>query len=89
MASAYAHFFRDKQVQIKAENRSTSFGEISKIVASEWEALSIDEKAVYKRKAEVAKNDQFKDIALSHAMAVAGAKFTNTGNNQVDNNQTN
>ncbi|XP_053211036.1 putative uncharacterized protein DDB_G0272516 [Panonychus citri] len=89
-ASAYAHFFRDKQARIKEENKSASFGEISKIVASEWEALSIDEKAVYKRKAEVAKNDQFKDIALSHAMAVAGAKFNNNNtNNQLDNNQTN
>lgn len=72
-ASGYAHFFRERQARIKEENKSASFGEISKIVASEWDALSIDEKAVYKRKAENAKSDQFKDIALSHAMAVAGA----------------
>ncbi|XP_015792657.1 uncharacterized protein LOC107369241 [Tetranychus urticae] len=73
-ASGYAHFFRERQARIKEENKTASFGEISKIVASEWEALSIDEKAVYKRKAENEKNNQFKDIALNHAMAVAGIK---------------
>ena len=73
-ASGYAHFFRERQARIKEENKSASFGEISKIVASEWEALSIGEKAVYKRKAEYEKNNQFKDIALNHAMVVAGIK---------------
>ncbi|XP_015792789.1 thymocyte selection-associated high mobility group box protein TOX-like [Tetranychus urticae] len=73
-ASGYAHFFRERQARIKEENKTASFGEISKIVASEWEALSNNEKAVYKRKAENEKNNQFKDIALNHAMAVAGIK---------------
>uniref|UniRef100_T1L187 HMG box domain-containing protein n=1 Tax=Tetranychus urticae TaxID=32264 RepID=T1L187_TETUR len=58
--------YENVQARIKEENKTASFGEISKIVASEWEALAIDEKAGYKRIAENAKNDQFKNIAMGN-----------------------
>ncbi|KAI4483124.1 hypothetical protein M0804_008179 [Polistes exclamans] len=42
--SAYALFFRDTQAAIKGQNPNASFGEISKIVASMWDALEIEHK---------------------------------------------
>ena len=44
--SAYALFFRDTQAAIKGQNPSASFGEVSKIVASMWDALDADSKNV-------------------------------------------
>ena len=44
--SAYALFFRDTQAAIKGQNPNASFGEVSKIVASMWDSLEPDQKAV-------------------------------------------
>lgn len=44
--SAYALFFRDTQAAIKGQNPNASFGEVSKIVASMWDALDADSKNV-------------------------------------------
>lgn len=44
--SAYALFFRDTQAAIKGQNPSASFGEVSKIVASMWDALDSEHKNV-------------------------------------------
>lgn len=44
--SAYALFFRDTQAAIKGQNPNASFGEVSKIVASMWDALDSDHKSV-------------------------------------------
>ena len=44
--SAYALFFRDTQAAIKGENPNASFGDVSKIVASMWDNLEPDAKAV-------------------------------------------
>jgi hypothetical protein len=44
--SAYALFFRDTQAAIKGQNPNASFGEVSKIVASMWDALDADHKNV-------------------------------------------
>ncbi|KAJ8976256.1 hypothetical protein NQ317_000818, partial [Molorchus minor] len=42
--SAYALFFRDTQAAIKGQNPNASFGEVSKIVASMWDALDSEHK---------------------------------------------
>ena len=70
--SAYAHFFREKQILIKRSNPEVSFGEVSKIVASEWDSLSKEAKAVYKRKAHLEKSEYLKQLATFKANAVAG-----------------
>ncbi len=44
--SAYALFFRDTQANIKAQNPSATFGEVSKIVASMWDGLGEEQKQV-------------------------------------------
>lgn len=44
--SAYALFFRDTQAAIKGQNPNASFGEVSKIVASMWDALDSEHKSV-------------------------------------------
>lgn len=44
--SAYALFFRDTQAAIKGQNPNASFGEVSKIVASMWDALETEHKNV-------------------------------------------
>jgi hypothetical protein len=44
--SAYALFFRDTQAAIKGQNPNASFGDVSKIVASMWDALDAEHKNV-------------------------------------------
>lgn len=57
--SAYALFFRDTQAAIKGQNPNASFGEVSKIVASMWDALDSEHKNVSS-----ACNRQFKNMAV-------------------------
>lgn len=52
VTSAYSLFFKDTQATLKAHNPSAKFGDISRIVASMWEALGEAEKAVYKKRNE-------------------------------------
>ncbi|XP_029382284.1 TOX high mobility group box family member 4b isoform X2 [Echeneis naucrates] len=61
--SAYALFFRDTQAAIKGQNPNATFGEVSKIVASMWDSLGEEQKQVYKRKNEAAKQDYLKALA--------------------------
>lgn len=51
--SAYALFFRDTQAAIKGQNPNASFGEVSKIVASMWDALDSEHKNVSINKSEL------------------------------------
>lgn len=69
--SAYALFFRDTQAAIKGQNPNASFGEVSKIVASMWDALDADNKNVYKKKTEAAKKEYLKALAAYRASLVS------------------
>ncbi|XP_031347238.1 TOX high mobility group box family member 4-A-like isoform X3 [Photinus pyralis] len=69
--SAYALFFRDTQAAIKGQNPSASFGEVSKIVASMWDALDSEHKNVYKKKTEAAKKEYLKALAAYRASLVS------------------
>lgn len=69
--SAYALFFRDTQAAIKGENPNASFGEVSTIVASMWDALAHEHKEVYKKKTEAAKKEYLKTLAVYRASIVS------------------
>ncbi|KAK9696811.1 HMG (high mobility group) box [Popillia japonica] len=77
--SAYALFFRDTQAAIKGQNPNASFGEVSKIVASMWDALDSEHKSVYKRKTELAKKDYLKALAAYRASLVSKGAGENEG----------
>jgi len=49
VTSAYTFFFRARQATIKAQNPGAKFGDVSKIVAQLWEAMSDSEKTEYKK----------------------------------------
>ncbi|XP_043921416.1 thymocyte selection-associated high mobility group box protein TOX isoform X2 [Protopterus annectens] len=69
--SAYALFFRDTQAAIKGQNPNATFGEVSKIVASMWDALGEEQKQVYKKKTEAAKKEYLKQLAAYRASLVS------------------
>jgi hypothetical protein len=69
--SAYALFFRDMQAGIKVRNPNSSFGEVSKHVASMWESLDPDHKSIYKRRTETAKKEYLKRLAAYRASLVS------------------
>ncbi|XP_070574818.1 TOX high mobility group box family member 3-like isoform X2 [Ptychodera flava] len=71
--SAYALFFRDTQAAIKGQNPNASFGEVSKIVASMWDSLGVEQKQVYKQKTEAAKKEYLKKLAAYRASLVSKA----------------
>ncbi|XP_029932031.1 TOX high mobility group box family member 4b isoform X2 [Myripristis murdjan] len=71
--SAYALFFRDTQAAIKGQNPNTTFGEVSKIVASMWDSLGEEQKQVYKRKNEAAKKEYLKALAAYKANQISQA----------------
>ncbi len=52
VSSAYAFFFKETQASVKTHNPNAKFGEVSKIVASMWEALDEDGKKGYRKKNE-------------------------------------
>ncbi|TMW51886.1 hypothetical protein DOY81_003015 [Sarcophaga bullata] len=60
--SAYALFFRDTVSAIKQQNPTCSFQELSKIVASMWDALDPVHKSVYNKKNELAKTEYLKQM---------------------------
>ncbi|RWS06827.1 hypothetical protein B4U79_08817 [Dinothrombium tinctorium] len=82
--SAYAHFFREKQTEIKSKNPDASFGEVSKIVASEWESLPNETKVIYKRKADQEKQEYLRTLATLKANVVAGNVNDNTASASND-----
>lgn len=79
--SAYALFFRDTQAAIKGSNPNASFGEVSKIVASMWDALDTDNKNVYKKRTEAAKKDYLKALAAYRASLLSKGSNDQDGNN--------
>ncbi|XP_065509096.1 TOX high mobility group box family member 4 [Caloenas nicobarica] len=66
--SAYALFFRDTQAAIKGQNPNATFGEVSKIVASMWDSLGEEQKQVYKRKTEAAKQEYLRALEAYRAV---------------------
>jgi len=50
--SAFMMFSRDKRDEIKRQNPNASFGEIGKMVADRWMAMTEDEKVPYGKKSE-------------------------------------
>ena len=62
--SAYALFFRDTVSAIKQQNPTCSFQELSKIVASMWDALDPVHKSVYNKKNELAKTEYLKQMRI-------------------------
>ena len=92
--SAYALFFRDMQAGIKIRNPNSSFGEVSKHVASMWDGLEPDHKAIYKRRTETAKKEYLKRLAAYRASLVSsgggsdpdsygGSRFPGTFDNNL------
>ena len=69
--SAYALFFRDSQASIKVAHPNAAFGDVSKIVASLWDALDPDSKAAYKKRTENAKKEYLKKLASYRASLVS------------------
>ena len=77
--SAYALFFRDTQSGIKLRNPNSSFGEVSKHVASMWDGLDPDHKAIYKRRTETAKKEYLKRLAAYRASLVSKGGSSDPG----------
>ena len=50
--SAYKFFFKETGQTVKNHNPAAKFGDVSRIVASMWERLSDDEKAIYRKLSE-------------------------------------
>ena len=50
VSTAYQFFFKETQASVKTHNPNAKFGEVSKIVASMWEALGEEDRAVYKKR---------------------------------------
>ncbi|VDK66880.1 unnamed protein product [Anisakis simplex] len=69
--SAYALFFRDTQAAIKGRTPNATFGEVSKIVASMWDALDGCAKNSYKQKTESAKREYLKRLAAYRASQIS------------------
>ncbi|XP_076547815.1 TOX high mobility group box family member 4-B isoform X2 [Osmia lignaria lignaria] len=85
--SAYALFFRDTQAVIKGQNPNASFGEVSKIVASMWDALEIEHKNVYKQKTEAAKKEYLQALAAYRASLVSKGAAENEQQQQQSQQQ--
>ena len=69
--SAYALFFRDSQASIKGRNPNLSFGDVSKMVASLWDSLDSESKALYKKRTEMAKKEYLRQLASYRASLVS------------------
>ncbi|XP_077982666.1 TOX high mobility group box family member 3-like isoform X2 [Glandiceps talaboti] len=81
--SAYALFFRDTQAAIKGQNPNASFGEVSKIVASMWDSLGVEQKQVYKQKTEAAKKEYLKKLAAYRASLVSKAAVDQAESDEI------
>ena len=60
--SAYKFFFKETGQTVKTHNPAAKFGDVSRIVASMWERLSDDEKAIYRKLSEDDKARYKKEI---------------------------
>ena len=69
--SAYALFFRDSQASIKGRNPNLTFGDVSKMVASLWDSLDSESKALYKKRTEMAKKEYLRQLASYRASLVS------------------
>jgi len=72
--SAYALFFRDSQANIKGRSPNMSFGDVSKCVASMWDGLDPDSKAMYKKRTEMAKKEYLRQLASYRATLVSNGQ---------------
>ena len=72
--SAYALFFRDSQASIKGRTPNMSFGDVSKCVASMWDNLDAENKAMYKKRTEHAKKEYLRQLASYRATLVSNGQ---------------
>ena len=72
MSSAYAFFFKETQASVKTHNPGAKFGEVSKIVASMWEALGEEGKAAYRERNEEDKRRFERENRLYRARLESG-----------------
>jgi hypothetical protein len=63
--SAFILFSINRRAAIKAENPDFSFGEIGREIGKQWKELKEAEKAVWKEKADTARNEAAKEWAES------------------------
>lgn len=89
VSSAYAFFFKETQASVKTHNPGAKFGEVSKIVATMWEVLPEEEKAVYRQKNEEDKRRHEREMAeyrakLEESMAGNGDQHEDEEESDVD-----
>ncbi|XGW19907.1 hypothetical protein V3C99_003610 [Haemonchus contortus] len=60
LVSAYAMFFKERQTYVKKSFPHAIFGDISRIVAAQWDALEKHEKMKYKKRTECLRKMQIK-----------------------------
>jgi hypothetical protein len=61
--SAYMHYAKDTRDNVKASQPGLTFGDISKVVSTNWKALSDQERAIWDEKAAADKVRYQKDLA--------------------------
>ncbi len=84
VSSAYAFFFKDTQASVKTHNPSAKFGEVSKIVASMWDALDEEGKAVYRRRNEEDKRRHEREMKAYRARMQAEQEISAQPTRQQD-----
>ncbi|KAM7357179.1 uncharacterized protein ACRADG_002654 [Cochliomyia hominivorax] len=87
--SAYALFFRDTVSAIKQQNPTCSFPELSKIVASMWDALDDVHKAVYNKKNELARIEYLKQMRIYQQQQLKQQELQMNASESNNQNETN
>lgn len=87
--SAYALFFRDTVSAIKQQNPTCSFQELSKIVASMWDALDAVHKGVYNKKHETARTEYLKQLRIYQQQQQLKQQELQANNNETLQTETN
>ena len=72
--SAYKFFFKETGQTVKTHNPAAKFGDVSRIVASMWERLSDDEKAIYRKRSEDDKERYNREMQVYRASKKVGIK---------------
>ncbi|CAJ0595009.1 unnamed protein product [Cylicocyclus nassatus] len=80
--SAYAMFFRERQMIVKKSFPDATFGNISKIVAAEWDSLEKHEKEAYKRRTEQLRKKHIK-LAVEERLQRICRNHTKTGDSSL------
>ncbi|WKX90691.1 hypothetical protein Q1695_009497 [Nippostrongylus brasiliensis] len=71
--SAYAMFFRERQIFAKKSFPNATFGDISRIVAAEWDALGKNEREKYKSRTEQLRRKQIKMAVNGRLQLIFGS----------------